>query len=163
DLKTKKTEKFLDNTREFDVCFSGEKALYRQGDRWAIVGAAAIPKPDEGTLKLDGMEIRVDPKAEWAQMYREVWRIGRDFFYDPGHHGLNLDAAAKRYEPFLASVAHRADLTYLFQEMLGELSIGHLFVAGGAYPEVKRVRGGLLGADYKIENGRYRFERVFNG
>jgi tricorn protease len=163
DLKTKKTDKFLDNVREFDVSFNGEKALYRQGDRWAIVGTATTPKPDEGTLKLDGLEIHVDPKAEWAQMYREVWRIERDFFYDPGHHGLNLDAAAKRYEPFLASVAHRADLTYLFQEMLGELSVGHLFVAGGAYPEVKRVRGGLLGADYKIENGRYRFERVFNG
>ena len=109
------------------------------------------------------MEVRVDPKAEWAQMYREVWRIERDYFYDPDHHGLNLEAASKLYEPFLASVAHRADLNYLFTEMLGELSVGHLFVGGGAMPEVKRVPGGLLGADYKIENGRYRIARVYNG
>lgn len=163
ELKTRKTEKFLEGVRVAVVSFNGEKMLYRQGDRWAITATAAAPKPGEGTLKTDSMEVRVDPKAEWAQMYREIWRIERDFFYDPSYHGLNLDAAAKQYEPFLASVAHRADLNYLFQEMLGELSVGHLFVGGGAMPEVKHVTGGLLGADYKIENGRYRFARVYNG
>jgi tricorn protease len=163
DLKTRKTEKFLEGVRMFAVSFNGEKALYRQGERWAITATAATPKPGEGTVKTDAMEVRVDPKAEWAQMYREVWRIERDYFYDPNHHGLNLESAAKQYEPFLASVAHRADLNYLFTEMLGELSVGHLFVSGGAMPEVKRVPGGLLGADYKIENGRYRFARIYNG
>ena len=163
DLKTRKTEKFLDGVRMFAVSFNGEKALYHQGERWAIAATASTPKPGEGTLKIDAMEVRVDPKAEWAQMYREVWRIERDYFYDPDHHGLNLEAASKLYEPFLASVAHRADLNYLFTEMLGELSVGHLFVGGGAMPEVKRVPGGLLGADYKIENGRYRIARVYNG
>ena len=163
DLKTRKTEKFLEGVRAFVVSFNGEKMLYREGDRWAITATAAPPKPGEGTLKTDAIDVRVDPKAEWAQMYREVWRIERDFFYDPNHHGLDLDAAAKVYEPFLASLAHRADLNYLFSEMLGELTVGHLFVAGGAMPETKHVSGGLLGADYRIENGRYRFTRVYNG
>jgi tricorn protease len=112
---------------------------------------------------MDQLEMRVDPKAEWAQMYREVWRMERDFFYDPGAHGLNLKAAAKTYEPFLDSVAHRADLNYLFTDMLGELSVGHLFVGGGAMPDIKKVKGGLLGADYRIENGRYRFATVYTG
>jgi tricorn protease len=107
--------------------------------------------------------MRVDPKAEWAQMYREVWRIERDFFYDPGAHGLNLNVAARTYAPFLDSVAHRADLNYLFADMLGELSVGHLYVGGGAMPDVKKVKGGLLGADYRIENGRYRFATVYTG
>jgi tricorn protease len=163
EMKTRKTEKFMEGLRAFVVSHNGEKALFRQGDRWAIGGTAAAPKPNEGTVKTDAIDVRVDPKAEWAQMYREVWRLERDFFYDPGHHGLDLKATAAKYEPFLASVAHRADLNYLFQEMLGELSVGHLYVGGGAFPQVKRVRGGLLGADYRIENGRYRFARVFNG
>jgi tricorn protease len=96
-------------------------------------------------------------------MYRETWRIERDFYYAPNYHGLDLQATAKKYEPYLASLAHRADLNYLFQEMLGELSVGHLYVGGGDTPDPKRVPGGLLGADYKIENGRYRFAHVYNG
>jgi tricorn protease len=163
DLKTRKTEKFMEGISNFIVSHNGEKVLYQQGERWAIGGTAATPKPGEGTLKTDQIEVRVDPKAEWAQMYHEVWRLERDFFYDPGLHGVDLQKFKAKYEPFLASVAHRSDLNYLFDEMLGELSVGHLYVRGGAMPEVKRVRGGLLGADYKIENGRYRFARVYNG
>jgi len=163
ELKTRKTEKFADNIRVFVVSRNGEKALIREGENWSIIGTAAARKPGEGTLKMDQLEMRVDPRAEWAQMYREVWRMERDFFYDPGAHGLNLKAAAKTYEPFLASVAHRADLNYLFSDMLGELSVGHLFVGGGSMPDVKKVKGGLLGADYRIENGRYRFATVYTG
>jgi tricorn protease len=96
-------------------------------------------------------------------MYHEVWRVKRDFFYDPNYHGLNLQAAEKKYAPYLENIGSRGDLNYLFQEMLGELTIGHLFAGGGDSPEVKRVPTGLLGADYKIENGRYRFARVYNG
>jgi tricorn protease len=96
-------------------------------------------------------------------MYREVWRIERDFLYDPGYHGLDLKAAEKKYEPYLKDVASRHDLNYLFAEMLGELSLGHVFVGGGDTPEVPRVKGGLLGADYRIENGCYRFAHVYQG
>jgi len=109
------------------------------------------------------MEMRIDPVAEWNQMYRETWRIERDFFYDPNHHGLDLQATANKYQPYLSALVDRADLNYLFQEMLGELTVGHLYVTGGDVQDAKRVPGGLLGADYKIENGRYRFARVYNG
>src|SRR3989449_4834182 len=109
------------------------------------------------------MEVYVDPRAEWNQMYHEVWRIERDFLYDPHHHGLDINAAEKKYAPYLKGLAGRGDLNYLFDEMLGEITIGHMFIGGGDVPEPKRVKGGLLGADYKIENGRYRFARVYNG
>ena len=95
-------------------------------------------------------------------MYDEAWRIERDFFYDPGYHGLDLKAAEKFYEPWLEAVASRGDLNYLFEEMLGELTVGHMFVSGPRDDE-KHVQTGLLGADYTIENSRYRFSRVFNG
>ncbi|HKW98252.1 MAG TPA: PDZ domain-containing protein [Bryobacteraceae bacterium] len=163
ELKTRKTEKVLDGLRSFDVSRDGEKMLYRQGDKWTIASTSKPPKPGDGLLKMDDMEVRVDPREEWKQMYHEVWRIERDFFYDPGHHGLDLHAAEAKYEPYLDGIASRADLTYLFQEMLGEISVGHMYVGGGTEPPVKRVKGGLLGADYRIENGRYRFARVYNG
>src|SRR5262249_39086509 len=127
DLKTRKTEKFMDGVRSFDLSANGEKMLVRQGDRWLIAAAGAAPKPGEGTLKVADMEARIDPRAEWKQMYREVWRIERDFFYDPGHHGLNLDATARKYEPYLENIASRADLSYLSQELVRWPTSGYLY------------------------------------
>jgi len=163
DLRTRKTDRVLDNVRDFDLSANGEKILYRQGDRWMIASATQPIKPGEGALRLDTMEVRVEPRVEWRQMYREAWRIQRDFFYDPNLHGLDLPAMTKRYEPFLEAVGSRSDLNYLFSEMMSEFTASHLNVSGGAQPEVRRVPVGLLGADYKIENGRYRFARVYTG
>ncbi len=163
DLEKRKLDKVLDNVGSFDLSANGEKMLYRQGQNWFITSVAQPVKPGEGKIKTDQAEVYVDPRAEWNQMYRETWRIERDFFYDPNHHGLDLQATARKYEPYLQALVHRADLNYLFQEMLGELSVGHLYVGGGDVPDPKRVPGGLLGADYRIENGRYRFARVYNG
>jgi tricorn protease len=168
DLKTRKTDKLLDGVTALSLSFNGEKVLYRQADKWFIRPSdkpAEPPPPpaDPGPLKLDGMEVYVNPRAEWRHMFYQVWRDERDFFYDPGLHGLDIQAAEKRYAPYLDSVASRDDLNYLFEEMLGELTIGHMFVGGGDYPEVKKTNVGLLGADYSLENGRYRFARVYNG
>jgi tricorn protease len=163
DLKTRKTDKVLENLRRFVVSKDGEKMLYQQGPNWVISASGTPPKPGEGMLKLDGMEARIDPRAEWKQMYHDVWRIERDFFYDPGLHGLEWKTSDEKYQPYLDGVASRGDLNYLFEEMLGELTVGHLFVRGGAFPDVKHVKGGLLGADYKIENGRYRLAKVYSG
>ncbi|MBM3790005.1 MAG: protease, partial [Acidobacteria bacterium] len=163
DLEKQKLDRVLDGVAALDISANGEKMLYRQGQSWFIASTAQPVKPGEGKLKTEDMEVRVDPRAEWEQMYREVWRIERDYFYDPNHHGLDLKAAEKKYEPYLAAVAHRADLNYLFNEMLGELSVGHLYVRGGDVPDTKRVPGGLLGCDFEVADGRYRFARVFNG
>jgi tricorn protease len=163
DFEKRKLDKVTEGVVSFRLSANAEKMLYRQGESWYIVATAQPPKPGDGKIKTEDIEVRIDPRAEWNQMYRETWRIERDFFYDPNHHGLDLQATAKKYEPYLGSLVHRADLNYLFQEMLGELSVGHLFVGGGDVASPKRVPVGLLGADYKIENGRYRFARVYNG
>jgi len=163
DLEKRKAEKFLEGVNFFDISANGEKVLIRQGQRWAIIGSTLPVKPGDGTLTMTGMEMRVDPPAEWAQMYREVFRIQRDFLYDPGAHGYDLKAAERKYEPYLKAVAHRSDLNYLFDEFLGEITLGHTYVGGGDTPQAPQVPGGLLGADYKVENGRYRFAKIFNG
>lgn len=168
DFKTRKTEQILDGVTGFDLSFNGEKMLYAKQNQWFIgpaeKPAEEPPKPGQGgPLKLDSMEVYVDPRAEWKHMYHQVWRDERDFLYDPGFHGLNLEAAKKKYEPYLENIASRDDLNYLFIEMLGEITIGHMFIGGGDVPEPKRVKTGLLGADYSVENGRYHFARIYNG
>ena len=177
DLKARKSDVVVSGVSGFDVAASGEKMLYRQGDRWYIAalkpmaqGGAGQPAPaagagqtGSGALQTESLEVRVNPRAEWQQMYHEVWRIEREFFYDPNFHGLDLVAAEKAYAPWVGDLASRTDLNYLFREMLGELTVGHMYVGGGETPEVKRVQTGLLGADYTVDNGRYRFARVYDG
>jgi tricorn protease len=168
ELKTRKAEKILNDVTGFQLSFNGERMLFRRKDQWTICPAEkpseGPPKPGVGgQLKLDSMQVYVDPAAEWRHMFDQVWRGERDFFYDPALHGLDLQAAKKRYEPYLDRISSREDLNYLFEEMLGEMTVGHMFVGGGDTPEPKRVKGGLLGADYTVGKGRYRFARVFNG
>ncbi len=176
DLKQRRADVAISGVSSFEVTRNGEKIFYRQGERWVIAalrpmaaaGAPASPPapsgpPSSGALATDALEVRVDPRAEWRQMFREAWRIQREFFYDPGFHGLDLVAAEKRYEPFLAGVSSRSDLNYLFAEMLGNITVSHLGVGGGTTPEVRRVPTGLLGADFTTDAGRYRFARVYSG
>jgi tricorn protease len=168
DFKTRKTDQILEDVTSFDLSFSGEKMLYAKHDQWTIGPAEkpadGPPQPGKGgPLKLDQMEVYVDPRAEWKHMYYQVWRDERDFLYDPGLHGLNLAAIQKKYEPYLTNMSSRDDLNYLFAEMLGEITIGHMFVGGGDIPKPKRVKTGLLGADYNVANGRYVFARIYNG
>jgi len=188
DLCKRKTEKLLDGISDFHLSANAEKALYqqlpppdpmadpdRQGagrhGQWFIKPVDALGKPPDpsaagkpdGSLKLDAMEVYVDPPAEWKQIYEEVWRIERDFFYDPNLHGADVKALDAAYRPFAEKLVSRPDLNYLMADMLGEITAQHIYIAAGDYPEVKHVSGGLLGADYRVENGRYRFWHVLKG
>ena len=171
DLTKRKVDKFLDEINEFKVSSDGSKLLYRKGEEFVMASTAeppsaekpATPKPGEGPLKLDSMQVYIEPRAIWNQQYREAWRIERDFLYDPNYHGLDLAKAEKKYAPYLANIGARDELSYLFEEALGELTLGHVFVNEGYRPEIKEVKNGLLGADYSIENDRYRVARVYNG
>jgi tricorn protease len=163
DLEKRKSGDFVRNVNAFQTSADGSKVLFRRKKDWVIASAEGEPKAGEGALALSAIQLRVDPRAEWRQMFRDAWLGERDHFYDPKLHGLDLAAAKKLYEPYLDSVAHREDLNYLFREMLNQLTIGHMFIAGGNLPETKRVSVGLLGADYTVANGRYRFARVYSG
>jgi tricorn protease len=177
DFKTRKQEKLGEGAGSFELSFDGEKMLLEFAParsriaqvvpapppQYAIVAAAAPWKPGEGMLRTSGLQVQVDPQAEWKQMYHEVWRIERSHFYDPHYHGVDMAAREKLFEPYLASIASRADLNYIFQEMLGDITVGHLRGSGGTIPSAARVSGGLLGADYEIVDGRYRIRRIYNG
>jgi len=169
DLSKRKVDKFLDGVNDFTLSADGSKMLYRKDEQFVIVSTAeppsgsGPPKPGEGPLKLDSMQVYIEPRAMWKQEFHEAWRIERDFLYDPNHHGLDLAKAEKRYAPYIENLGSRDELNYLFEEALGEISVGHVFVFGGYRPEIKQTKTGLLGADYIIENNRYRVLRVYNG
>jgi len=160
----RRAEKIFDNVIAFDVSANAEKMLIGQFPARYTIASTVLPqRPGEGILNVGDMEVYIDPRAEWRQMYREAWRIQRDFFYDPTFHGYNIKAGEEKYKVYLDGLAHRADLNYLFQEMLGNMVVGHHNSFGGDTPQPTRVGGGLLGADYKIENGRYRFAKIYDG
>jgi len=164
DADKRKAEKVLDGVTQFDVSANGEKMLFGQFPGRFTIASTFLPmRPGEGAVNVGDMEVYVDPRAEWRQMYREAWRIQRDFFYDPTYHGVNIKMMEERYRPFVDGLVTRGDLNYLFQESLGNLTVGHHNSFGGDSPQPTRYQVGLLGADYAIENGRYRFARVYDG
>jgi tricorn protease len=166
DNVSRKVVPFADGVRDFNVSFDGKKMLLARGLfvlQWAIVPTQQPVPPGVGTLATAGLEVYSVPREEWAQMYHETWRIERDWFYDPNHHGLDLAAAEKRFSVFLPALASRSDFTYLTHEMISYLSVGHLWVSSGTIPKNDRVSVGLLGADYTIDHDRFRFAKIYNG
>jgi tricorn protease len=166
-MVSRRAQPLVSGVESYAVSFDGKKMLLQQPapedeHRWSIVSTESPVKPGEGDLDTGALEVYVDPHQEWDQMYRETWRIERDYFYDPHYHGLDIAAAERRFAQFLPALASRSDFTYLTQEMIGYLSVGHLWVAGPP-PEVKHVSIGLLGADYTVSDGRFRFARIYNG
>ena len=164
-LEKRKPEEVLTDLTDFNVSFNGEKVFYAHGDGWFLANASDL-KPGGGAegkpVNNHGMFATVDPRAEYAQMYRETWRIERDFFYDPHLHGLDLHKIETKYEPYVAGLASRDEFTYLCDEMLGEIQVGHMFVRGPRDGS-DTPKPGLLGADYTIDHDRYRFAKIYNG
>jgi tricorn protease len=183
DVCTRKTDKLLDNIGGFVISANSEKALYEQlppwdpmaagGEEpphgsWMIKPVDALGKPAEpgkpdGVLHLDSMKAYTDPRPEWQQIFREVGRIERNWFYDPNLHGADMKALMAAYQPYVDNVMSRADLNYIVADMLGEITAQHVYIFGGVRPEVKPVAVGLLGADYEIDHDRYRFAKVYFG
>ncbi|HYR46844.1 MAG TPA: PDZ domain-containing protein, partial [Thermoanaerobaculia bacterium] len=169
DLKDRKTDALLPDAADYEVSADAKKILYRVKEDWAIGSATAkkIEPVDgkDGKLKLDAIEVKIDPRAEWPEMFHEAWRINRDYFYDPHMHGVDWNAAREKYAQFLPHLTVREDLNRVIQWMLSELSVGHSYITnrGDVFAETKSVPGGLLGADYTIENGRFRFLKVYGG
>jgi tricorn protease len=164
DPKERKAEDFLSGVTGYAASHDGKKLLYAApGDVYGIVPADGKASMGDGKLDLSAMQVYVEPRTEWHQMFEEFWRIERDFFYDPGMHGADWAAIRERYRPWLAYVGHRDDLNYLIAQMMGEMVVGHNFVGGGDLPRIDTIPVGMLGADFQVDNGVYRFRRVYGG
>lgn len=165
--ESRKTEEMLTGLTGYSVSFNGEKLFYMRKDSWFLVPTAELkpgnPEAPQGKpVNNSGMFATIDPRAAYAQMYRETWHIERDFFYDPHLHGLDLTKIEAKYQPYVAGLASREEFTYLCDEMLGEIQVGHMFVRGPHEPS-DAPKPGLLGADYTVDNNRYQFAKIYNG
>ncbi len=164
-LEKRQPESVLGDLDFITVSADGSKVMYARHNIYTIASADDL-KPGDASpgkpLNLGNMQTTIDPRAEWRQIYHETWRIERDFLYDPHTHGLSIAKIEARYKPYLDSMASRSEFTYLSEEMLGEITIGHMFVGGPHQPD-KEPKAGLLGADYTTENGRYKIARILGG
>jgi tricorn protease len=165
DLEKRAVEVVLANVTGYSLSADGKRLLWRQGEKFGIADAAPGVDADKTALKLDRLEMRVDPRVEWRQMYVDGWRILRDWFWDPGHHGQDWVAIRDRYAPLVEHVAHRADLDYVFGELAGELNAGHIYVQSSQdMPTVTRRPGGMLGARIERDaSGYYRIAHIYPG
>jgi len=164
DLNARKDDTLLPDVIGYTLSADGKKLMYRSGTTWAIGPAKGKIEPMQGRLAIDTIEVKVDPVAEWTQIFNEAWRINRDYFYATNMHGADWPVMRKKYAVFLPDLATRDDLNRVIQWMCSELGVGHHRVGGGDYrAEPTTVPGGLLGADYVIENGRYRVKKVYGG
>jgi tricorn protease len=184
DLKERKDAVLISPATNFALSFDGKKILYAAprgpagGDEeegapgaqtYGIIDAKPPGKEPykagEGALNLASMRAEVDPRAEWDQIFKEVWRQERDYFFEPAMNGVDWEKERERYAPLLPHVADRYDLTCLLGEMIGELSNSHTYVGGGDSPDLHPVDVGLLGADFETdaEHGFYRFKKIYAG
>ena len=168
-LKERAAAPFLEGIRAYTLSADKKKLLYQagggpSGGRWGIVSTDKPAKVGDGPINVAQLETLVDPRAEWAQIFRETWRVQREFFYDAKMHGADWQAVYDRYRPLVEHVAHRSDLAYLIATVGGELTVGHSYLTGsGDMPGEDPVSVGLLGADFAIENGHYRIRRIYTG
>ena len=162
-LEEREAETFLEGVSDFAVSADGSKLLYRSGETFGIVDATGTAKVGDGKLNTASISMKIDPRAEWQQIYNEAWRIKRDFFYDAEMQGADWPAMRAKYASFLEDVAHRADLTYLLNLLIGETVSGHTRTGGGDRPQPDRVSVGLLGADFSFTNGAFRITKIYEG
>lgn len=161
--KQKETE--LGEFNGFEVSADGKKMLVGGGGSFSIIDLPSSKIDAKEKLTLGDIKVQLDRRAEWNQIFNESWRQMRDFVFDPNLHGVNWAKMRDTYKQLLPYVNHRADLTYIIGEMIGELNVGHAYVGGGDFPKPERIELGLLGA--KIERDAaskyYRITKILKG
>jgi tricorn protease len=161
--RPRELEALLEGVGEFALTADGRKLIYRRGHDWWLAPTSDPGGPEAVPLDLEAVAIEVDPAAEWRQMYDEAWRLVKDYYYDPNYHGQDLAELKRHYAAYLPGLTRRLDLNLLLQRGLSHLSVSRLGATGGDIPgapgEGERI--GLLGADYEVDDGRYRFTRIY--
>lgn len=162
-LKDREEETLAPKVGEFRLSADGKRLLYRAKETFGIVDTGKFEVGKE-TLPIESISVAVEPRAEWAQIFQEAWRINRDYFYDPAMHGADWNAVREKYARLLPQVPTRGDLNYLIRALCSELAVGHSYLGGGErLYEPRPVPVGLLGADYEADGTRYRITKIYGG
>ena len=158
-------EEIMDRVFWAEPTADGKQFMYRSGDSYGIAKVAPNQKAGAGKLNLDQMDMKIDPRKEWDQIYRDGWRIFRDYFYVNNMHGVDWDGLKQNYGAMLPFVGHRFDLDYIINEIISETNAGHAYGDWGDFPRVKRIENGLLGAELEADENakRYRITKIYAG
>ncbi len=162
DTKKDKASDFANGVSQIVISEDRNSALINKRGQWTIVQTKGKANFDKGKLNTN-LKIKVNPKEEYHQIFKEGWRFMRDFLYVDNVHGAPWDDVYAWYSPWINHVRHRTDLNYVVDIMSGEVAIGHSYVRGGDMPDVDFVPVGLLGADLKAANGYYQITKIYNG
>jgi len=159
-LEDRESKPFTEGVGEVSVSADGAKILVSQAGDWKIIDTSAADGSGGESITLN-LRMRLDRQAEWTQIFEEAWRYERDYFYDPNLHGRDWNEVYERYAPLVPFIKHRSALTYVLDQMNGELSVGHSFVFGGDFPDVEDSVVGLLGADLVRDSDRWQIGRIY--
>jgi len=162
DLEKREEKTVIEGIDGFAVAAGGKKILVNKGETLALIDIAPGQKLKD-TISLAGLAMTVDPRAEWRQIFTDAWRLERDYFYDPGMHGVDWNAMRQRYGKLLDNVVTRSDLNFLIGELIGELNSSHTYRGGGDVAKGPKESVGLLGADFALERGAYRIVHIVHG
>jgi tricorn protease len=159
DFEKREEKTVLEDVDDSILAAKGEKVLVRRKTEYAIIEPKDGQK-FEKKLPLNGLEILIDPVAEWEQLFTDAWRLERDYFYDPGMHGVDWKEMRKRYGGLLKDAVTRWDVNYLLGELIAELNASHTYRSGGDLENAPQRGVGYLGVDFSLENGAYRIKRI---
>ncbi len=162
DLRDRAERTVAEDVDSYQIAAGGERILVAKKTDFSIID----PRPDQRTdhkLATSELETTVIPAAEWRQIFTDVWRFQRDFFYDPNLHGVEWEGMRTRYGALLDECVTRFDVNFVLGEMIAELNSSHAFGSGGDVEKSEKRGVGLLGADYLLENGAYRIKKIYHG
>lgn len=162
DLKERKAETILGNIDGYQLSADHEHILAWKDHTFAIIQVAADQHLDKPLATAD-MEMTIDPRAEWHQIFNDVWRMERDYFYDKDMHGVNWNAMRKKYEPLINNAVTRWDVNFILGELIGEINSSHTYDFGGDTQKAKHRGVGLLGVNWELENGAFRIAKIIHG
>ncbi len=162
DYEGRSTRKVIGSIKQYKLSRGGSHIAYRKGESVGIIPATASESAGH-ELDLTNLEMELDPRKEWREIYQEAWRMERDFYYEPGMHGLDWEQMRDKYARLLPRATSREDVKYIIGEMIGELNTSHTYVFGGDQKrKAEQVNVGMLGADYTLDesSNRYRFSKI---
>ena len=159
DLEKREEKTVMDDADDFELSANREKLLVRKGSDYAIIEPKEGQKMDK-KISTSGFEAQIDPVAEWRQIFNDAWRLERDYFYDPGMHGVDWNEMRQRYGKLLDDAVTRWDVNYVIGELIGELNSSHTYRSGGDVEKGPSLGVGYLGCDFSLENGAYRIKHI---
>ncbi|MEO8763617.1 MAG: PDZ domain-containing protein [Ginsengibacter sp.] len=139
-----------------------QKLLVQREQTWAVIKPEETQK-FEKPIHIAEMQALVNPQEEWKQIFTDVWRLERDYFYDPNMHGINWEQVKQRYSGMLSAASTREEVNFIIGEMIGELNASHTYYGGGDLEKENSLNVGYLGVDYEAEGDFYKIKNIIRG